>query len=66
MTTYILRTRDGKSEVRRFDRTPLDPLGYVPPQILIDGETYYRRITPDGIADPVEFYKLNPDEVCRL
>jgi len=32
---------------------------YVPPKIVVDGNQYYIRTSPDGIADPLEYTLTN-------
>lgn len=48
MPTAVLRTRDSKPikkvELREF---------YIAPDIVVDGDDYYIRVSPDNVHNPV-------------
>jgi hypothetical protein len=54
---------DVKAILLHRDRTirkevKIERYWYVPPRLLIDGDYYYLRTSPDGISDPLEYTEI--------
>jgi hypothetical protein len=41
-----------------FKEIPIERYWYVPPTLIVDGNSYYIRTSADGIVDPLEYTRI--------